>query len=105
MFRHFPGALSITPDDLLDRYGSQQGIWLAFSAPARNELGTTTELGYYQGVFEDVLEAVLFQHPHAFLDAGMCGEIVPIVPVVVPSPFPSDAEAAVLHQVFQRGMQ
>ena len=83
MFRHFR-TLTITPADLKGRYAGQTGVWLAFSAPARNEFGNSSELGYYEGVFEDVLAEVISDHRREFFDGpDWCGEIVPIVPKVV----------------------
>jgi hypothetical protein len=83
MFRHFK-QLSITMADLRGKYGGQTGVWLAFSVPARDELGNTHQLGYYQGEFEDVLMAVATEHRRDFFDGpDWCGEIVPIVPKVV----------------------
>lgn len=83
MLRHFGNKLAITLADLREKYSGQSGVWLAYAPPTRDELGNTSQLGYYEGLFEDVLHAAILDHGRAFFDGNWCGEIVPIVPKVI----------------------
>lgn len=61
----------------------QRGVWLAYSAPSRDELGTMRPIGYYEGAFSEVLDAVLLVHRRAFVDDPVCGDLVLIEPHVI----------------------
>lgn len=98
-FQHFEG-LSLTLADLRAKYAGQTGVWRAFAPPTHDELGRQAPLGYYRGVFEDVLRAVVLEHRRAFLDQGMhsngCGEIIPILPQRIPPSQPPAPGVSVL---------
>jgi hypothetical protein len=81
MFQHFRNKLMLTLTDLRNEFVAQSGIWQAFSMPSRDEMGSSHSLGYYEGDFEDVLQAVHQDHGREFHDnSGECGEIIRIQP-------------------------
>jgi hypothetical protein len=81
MRHHFKGIYLLTLKDLRKEWAGKTGLWQAHSIPTRDELGNTSELGYYEGPFEAVLKVVIQDHGRQFLStSGECGEIIQITP-------------------------
>lgn len=64
------------PKDLTAAFEGKTGVWIVHSAPTRDERGSTYVMGYYEGLFENVLKAA--QKAHGFMDCDMCGKILPM---------------------------
>lgn len=77
----YPRSDSHTPDSLLSEYRGQTGLWVVHSVPSRDELGTSRVLAVMDGAFEAALATA--RRLVGFLDEGMCGDIRPLVPMVV----------------------
>lgn len=64
------------PKDLLVAFKGKTGVWIVYSAPTRDERGSSYVMGYYEGLFENVLSAA--KKLRGFMDCDMCGKILPM---------------------------
>lgn len=64
------------PKILTNAFGGKEGVWIVYSAPTRDERGSTYVIGYYEGLFDNVLKAA--QKFRGFMDCDMCGKILPM---------------------------